>query len=180
MGDTYCSHLWLLIHTLFLRGLRGLFRQSHHWLSLRLVLVLFRTEGWSRWWPAVPPKQYSYDSLISCWIWKFVSRNKKLLNTKIAIGPSATGKKKQKPKSYLFPYYVLQVKLANQCVFSQMLGLPWQTLPFSINFLVGNHLFQIPLQLALRTNQKHPFAAQKLDHLKNEVSSASSVVCNKR
>lgn len=90
------------------------------------------------------------------------------------IGPSAKGKKA--PKATYSPF---QVKLANQCVFSQMLGLPLQTLPFSIHFFVGNHLFQILLQLAPRTNQKHPFGAQELDHLKNEASSASSVVCNR-
>lgn len=167
MGDTYtcgCSHSPLSW------GLQDLLGQSHHWLSLRLVSALFRTGGWSRWWQEISSKQYFYDSLILCWIWKF------FLALKLQLDLLPQEKKKKTKKIYAFPF---QVKLANQCVFSHILRLPWLTLPFSVRFFVGNHLFQILLQLAPRTNQKHPCGAQELDHFKNEASSASSVVCTR-
>lgn len=64
---------------------------------------------------------------------------------------------------------MFQVKLANQCVFSQMLlRLPSQLLSFSINFFVGNHLFQILLQLAPSTKQKYPTGVEELDHFKKK------------
>ena len=46
------------------------------------------------------------------------------------------------------------------------LRLPSQALSFSTQFFVGNHLFQILLQLAPSTIQKYPFGDVELDHLK--------------